>query len=690
MLRGRRFRAFSQGERAGPGRAGWAAACLLAGLLAGAQVLSAAPAAEATGAASQRKVLIMGRGDPFREPDNIPTHPQMAKATFLKLARNPQNDPAKGWTADLSWDLMLRLGMDPTNTPPETLFNYLGRHQLGYRVVIQNFAAGALDRYWGSAVDNGLMPFAPHYNNTPNLYVPDSVGLKSAVAVGGGVGQNYYSHGPGLEFYDALPLWASANGFEDAAESWANQTLAIKFAHILDAHPAYNLWDAREHLRQAGSAWSKGWTEKQGYGRVDERAVVGKLLPGPPVEFLAAAPNRHTVLFSWRNFLMTDFAATVIARPDGHILYDGAGTNFVWPSDVDGDATFTYWSRNQAGERSRLESYQTVTVKDLLSRASPTCLVLGPTPSWPGLGDILRLTFSQAAPDWICDRVARPTASNGRALKSPSATDVVATLPDFHAMVGYALSHHYRLLIAPVSYEEEDDLFQFKADWDRATAGGALVVLGHYFQVPGQTNADERLPVPPRLYSAVTVGIAGLANARSVGPGLEFSDTAPPHTFVLRQAFPSVAAAKVAGKLARILQAHPAYNLWDARQHLRQSSSHYAAGWSEDGGFGRPPEEPAKIASLDPAPPLDLQVSKSADGRSVTFSWLNFQQTSFAETVIQRGDGRLIYHGTGNRFVWPSDVDGGEAFRFFSRNKSGQLSRAETYTVFPVTGLVRN
>ena len=148
------------------------------------------------------------------------------------------------------------------------------------------------------------------------------------------------------------------------------------------------------------------------------------------------------------------------------------------------------------------------------------------------------------------------------------------------------------------------------------------------------------------------------------------------------------AAAVVAGKLAQILDANPQYNIWDARQHLRQSSSYYQTGWIEDGGYGRPPAHPARIAVLDPAPPLEIQAVKSPDGYSVTLSWQNFLQSSFAETVIMRKDGRTLYHGTGTSFVWRSDVNGDETFRFFSRDKSGRLSRAESYTVLPVTGLV--
>ena len=100
--------------------------------------------------------------------------------------------------------------------------------------------------------------------------------------------------------------------------------------------------------------------------RVNEQALVGQLLPGPPVEFQAVkSPDRHKVGFGWHKFRQTDFAATVIARRDGRIIYAGAGTNFVWNSDVDGDATFTYWSKNKAGEKSRMESCQTRAITGL-------------------------------------------------------------------------------------------------------------------------------------------------------------------------------------------------------------------------------------------------------------------------------------------------------------------------------------
>jgi hypothetical protein len=639
---------------------------------------------------SQRKALVMGRSAPLGETNAAQTHAQGARLTFLRLVGNLENDPAKGWTCDMEWDVKVRLGMDPTNTSAETLFQYIGQHRLGYRIAMNCGPMGQTAGYWGCAVDNGIMPFAPHCNNNPGLRFDDPIGIRSAVSVAGGVTVNVTSYGPSLEFIDAVPQWGPHPEPEATAQSWDNQRLAARFARVLDAHPNYNIWDARQYLRQAASFWSTGWTETNGYGRMNEQAVVGKLLPGPPVEFQAAkSRDRHKVVFTWRNFLQTDFAATVIARKDGRILYEGAGTNFVWSSDVDGDATFLYWSKNRAGEPSRMESYQTRTVTGLNCGPYQTCLVLGAPASEAELTRNLGERFQQVAPNWVCDLVSRSGDVYCDKLTSIPIGPVVAVLPDFSAMTSYALSNHYRILLAPVTYPDRD-LYHFKSDWDRATAAGILVVLPHHASMSSARNAQARRLSPPRLFSAVTVGEGVTTNRLSFGPGLEFFDTpAGPSPIPIGLTNQMDAAAVIAGKLAQILDAHPHYNLWDARQHLRQSASYYGTGWVEDGGYGRPSAQPARIAVLDPAPPLEIQAAKSAGGDSVTFAWQNFLQSSFAETVIQRADGRTIYHGSETNFLWRSDVSGDETFRFYSKDKSGRLSRPESYTVLPVTGLRR-
>ncbi len=637
-----------------------------------------------------KKALIFGRGDPFHDPDGSPTHPQIAKNLFLKLVGNPNNDPKKGWTADLSWDLMVRLGMNPTNTPVEQLFDYLGQNKLGYRIVINNSARGQSFPQWDRALDNELMPFAPQGNNEFNYRFEEPPGLRAATSVAGGTAANQTSYGPTVEFIDALPLSLSHANFEDAAQSWANQVVAAKFAHILDTHPIYNIYDARQHLRQAASFWSSGWTEKNGYGRVAEKAVIGELLPGPPLEFgISVARDRHRVTFSWRNFLQSDFASTVITRKDGRVIYEGTGTNTEWAADLDGDETFTYKSKNKAGKSSRIESFQTRQVTGLKQAAYLPCLVLGAPPGEESVSDLLCQQFQQSTTNWTCDVVYRkgnPGYDNWT--KFPSGS-VVAILPDFRAMISYAISNRYRMVLVPVTPAEQD-LYRFKTEWDRATAAGILVVMPHHGSLSMSRKPEARRLSPPRLFSAVTIGAGTTNNVRSFGPGLEFFDAPSGQKFAYGAPTELEALPVLAAKLAQLLETHPAYNLYDARQHLRQSSSYYTSGWVEDGGYGRPPQQQAQISGLDPGPPLEIQATKSTDGKSVTFSWLNFLQTGFAETVIVRNDGRTVYHGAGTNVVWQSDLNGEETFKFFSKNQGGRLSKTEAYTAIRVEGLQRN
>jgi hypothetical protein len=638
----------------------------------------------------QRKALVLGRGLPQTDPNGGPTHPQGAKDNFLKLMGNPKNDPRKGWTCDLSWDLMKQLGMDPETTPVEKLFRYIGEHHLGYRIVMQNLPAGQSMPSWGVAVDNGMMPFAPHYRNSHVRY-NDPEGFKSCVSVGGGTKENHYSYGQSLEFYDALPAWISAGHYEDAAESWSNQALAAKFARILDAHPEYNIWDAREHLRQAGSHFAQGWSEEEGFGRVSESAVVTSLLPGAPVEFWAAkTSDNRKVIFTWRNFLQSDFAATVIARKNGQIIYDGTGTNFTWISDIEGDEEFKFWSRNQSGKTSRLEACNVRLVQGLAYRTDQTCLVLGTAPTDDSLNRKTYDYFREAMPLWICNMVYRPgNPTYDQATNFPQG-DVVAVLPDYKSMVSYAIQKQYRLLIVPAGRREKVDLYQFKSEWDRAVSNGIAVVMVHYgWEIPSIVAA-ARKTTPPDLFSAIVVGGGITTNERTYGPGLELYDCIPAHQVWPADTTQNAGAAAVAVKLARILDVNTNYNIWDARQHLRQSASHYKQGWSEESGYGRASDAVVTISELDLAPPLEIKVLKSEDGKSVSFAWENFLQRDFAESVIAKGDGTVIYHGNGTSHVWKSDLNGEETFHFYSQGKAGKRSREEPYTVVGVTGLIKN
>jgi hypothetical protein len=602
----------------------------------------------------------------------------VARLTFLRCVGNPDNDPAKGWTCDFSEDLMRRFGMNLTNTSPEALFNYLGQHQLGYRIAIVCGPEGNAASFWGSAVDNGIMPFAPQGDNNPRRRVDDPIGLRTAVGVAGGITYNLSSYGPGVEFVDY-------GSVQDYAQSWACQGTAARFAHILESHPNYNIWDAREHLRQAASFWTSGWNETNGYGVVSEQASVSHLLPAPPVEFsVIKTRDNHQVNFSWRNFLQAGFAGVVIARKDGRVVYEGSGTNFTWTTDHDGTETFLYWSRNAAGEKSRMESYQTRTVTGLRSRPTSSCLVLGALQGDENASGALSDNFQKLATNWICDLAYRSGNPYYDKLTKFPVGQVITVQSNFSAMVDFAISNHYRMILAPGTYSDGEP-YRYKADWDRATAAGILVVLPHHPSVSMSRSPQARRLSPPFLFSAITVGEGNTKNVRTFGPGLEFFDSPGPGSSAQGgfsgEPGENEAAGVVGAKLARILDANPQYSIWDARQHLRQCSSYYATGWVEDGGYGRPVVQPGPIPALDPAPPLEIHAEKSADGKGLRFSWRNFPQSSFAETVIQTEDGTVLYHGTGMNFVWPGPLEGNETFRFFSKDKSGKLSKGDSYTV---------
>jgi hypothetical protein len=577
--------------------------------------------------------------------------------------------------------------MDPTNTPVTKLFEHIGKNRLGYRIVIQNLAAAAKFDYMAVALENGMMPFAPQGDNNPSMRYDEPPGLKAAVAIAGGARNNTSSYGPGVEFIDALPRRLSSGGGEDAAQSWANQVVAAKFARILDEHPEYNIWDARQHLRQTGSSWQEGWNEKIGYGRPDLAVKVERLLPGAPLEFrFRKSSAGHFVTFDWRNFPQSDWAGTVITRRDGRVIYDGTGTNFVWASDVDGDESFTYFSKNKRGERSRTEIYQIREATGLRSKEAMKCLVLGVPPTDENCNPQLRQVFSTYVTNWDTFMAYRPGNTYKSAQTQMPQGPVAAVLPDFPAMVDYAISNNYRMIIVPANYSERDP-YAHKASWDRATAAGVLVVAAHNGSLATSRKPEARRLSPPFLSSAITVGAGYTNNLLSFGPGLEFFDAPASPGILFGGLTQTEAAAVVAGKLARVLETNPSYNNWDARQHLRQSSSLYRTGWVEDGGFGKPPEQPATLASLDAAPPLEIKAEKSADSHSVVLSWANFLQSSYAATVIQRGDGQVLYEGRGTNYVWKSDIDGEETFRFFSRNKAGGISRPETFTIQKVSGL---
>lgn len=626
------------------------------------------------------KALAMGIGAP------LSPHAEAAKRHFLQSMGNPNNDPAKGWTCEFTSDLMRQFGKDPQKTKDSEFFAFLKEHHPGYRIAINCGPFGASADYWEAAADCGIMPFAAHGNNDQQRF-PEGLGLRAAVAVAGGTTHNLNSYGPGVEFIDALALGVGSTTHEIAVQSYANQRTASRFAKLLDTHPEYNIWDARQHLRQSASNWSTGWNETNGYGRPNENALIGPLEPGPPVAFkVERSRDRHSVKFAWRNFLQTDFEATVIARKDGRIIYDGTGTSFVWASDVTGDETFTYWSRNKSGKTSRIESYQRRLVSGLENGPYRSCAVLGYPTGQEAKSARLRDIFLSVSPEWNCDELYRRGNSFYDSLTNFPYANVVAVLPDRSSMIDFVLTNHHRIVVAPTDAADGDPS-GFEPAWNRAVDAGILVVIPHHHSLSPSRKPQARRLSPPRLSAAIHVGYGTNRNFLSFGPGLEFFDAPTPPADQILMPNQADAAAVIAGKLAGILDRYPHYNNFDARQHLRMSSSLYRTGWIEDGGYGRPPTTVPSIDHLEPAPPLDIKAAPDPESRSLRLSWRNFLQTSFAATVIT-ADNSEIYSGTGTEFFLKLTNTPPKKLHFFTKDSSGKLSRSEAYTVVDLEKLL--
>jgi hypothetical protein len=627
-----------------------------------------------------RKVIVMGVGAP------LSPHAEAAKQLFLQSVGNPKNDPKKGWTCEFEQDLMRQFGKDPQKTKDSEFFAFLKEHHPGYRIAINCGPFGSSADYWEAAVDCGIMPFAPHGNNNSQRF-PEGLGLRAAIAVAGGTTRNLNSYGPGLEFIDALALGVGSKTHEIAVQSYANQRTASRFAKILDAHPEYNIWDARQHLRQSASNWSTGWNETNGYGRPNENARIGPLEPGPPVAFkVERSRDRHSVKFTWRNFLQTGFEGTVIARKDGRIIYEGTGRSFVWVCDATGDELFTYWSRNRSGKTSRIESYQRRPVTGLENGPYRSCAILGYPTGQEAKSARLRSIFLSVSPEWNCDELYRTGNPFYDRLTNFPYADVVGVLPDRFSMIDFVRTNHHRIVVAPTD-TSDGDFTSLEPAWNRAVDAGIIVVMPHHYSLSPSRKPQARRLSPPRLSAAIHVGYGTNRNFLSFGPGREFFDAPTPPAGQILLPNQADAAAVIAGKLARILDRYPHYNSFDARQHLRMCSSLYNTGWIEDGGYGRPPTTIPSIDHLEPAPPLDIKAAPDPESRSVRLSWRNFLQTSFAATVI-RADETEVYSGTGTNLVLTLATPSPKTLCFFTKDGSGKLSRSEAYTAIDLEKLL--
>lgn len=120
------------------------------------------------------------------------------------------------------------------------------------------------------AVDAGICVVVPFsgstavYNGGGALNYPTS--MTKLIAISVGHDENLSGYGEALEGYD------SAGQSSDSIPLAVTKT-GTRIAQILEENPAYSLWDARQHLRQAsGGVWSL----EEGYGKIGADTGTGE------------------------------------------------------------------------------------------------------------------------------------------------------------------------------------------------------------------------------------------------------------------------------------------------------------------------------------------------------------------------------------------------------------------------------
>ncbi len=146
----------------------------------------------------------------------------------------------------------------------------------------------------------------------------------------------------------------------------------------------------------------------------------------------------------------------------------------------------------------------------------------------------------------------------------------------------------------------------------------------------------------------------------------------------------------VAGVLGQLMLDHPNENCFDAMARLAAGCSRGPGNWSQAAnGWGDFDYVSSTGLSVVPLiGPVNVTAAKSADSKSVAFSWQNFRSTRWQRTRIADDSGRTIYEGTEASFLWKSDVTGDETFRFYSIDVGGNESTTEVFNVLNVTGLL--
>jgi len=295
-----------------------------------------------------------------------------------------------------------------------------------------------------------------------------------------------------------------------------------------------------------------------------------------------------------------------------------------------------------------------------------------------GHSELVRHIFLEnAPPDWTCE-IWTPASLYAQ-------IDYLPTEPYWISDSGGGveadvMSSNAAIYIYPYTQGWAD-----KEIFDLMRAAGMIVVAAHDADV-NILAQDGLAPYygPPCMYSAITCGFGQFENIYSYGRGLELTD----YYYVLNTWGESLATPMTAARVAKIIDAHPEYNFWDIRQHLRQSCNLYPV-WNMSSGFGVASDNSASVISLDLGIPTEMDATVSPDGSSVALTWAPFASTRYAGTKItQVSDGSLVYSGTGNYTRWVSDIAGTETFLFQTYDSLGNLSPINDAAKISATGLI--
>lgn len=266
--------------------------------------------------------------------------------------------------------------------------------------------------------------------------------------------------------------------------------------------------------------------------------------------------------------------------------------------------------------------------------------------------------LSASSSSWTCDIATINGTTGGNIVYAPrSISDAIL----------YAISESYKIVIRSyTSINVYDSL------WQLANENNIVVVHAHGSNINNERPYD-------RFYHAIGVGGGISENVRSYGLGLDVYDATDSELTEESWSTPTVA-----GMVAHIIENNPSYNVWDVRQHLRQTSNGHGE-WDNQNGYGRC-ELYSSVSGLDQAPVLYFGGSFDVATNKVNLQWTNFKQSGFEFSQILFQN-EPIYQGQLEYFSWTPSTTGNIDL-FIKSIGNGSTSNSESFTTILISGII--